>query len=183
MFVGDEVILDVSFAVARARLADLTRNDLLSSASEDAYGAGITSLARVGALGLSKVVRVHVRELAETDGQAGLAIRWEASGPVGGLFPALDADITLVPAANQTTLLALAGVYRPPLGPLGIALDRAALHRVAAATIRSFLGRLAAGITSPAGAPEAPIMHDRGHVAPFRDAGSGGGPGLGGAKA
>jgi hypothetical protein len=164
MFVGDEVVLDVSFAAARARLADLTGNDLLSSASEDAYGAGITGLARVGALGLCKVVRVHVRQLVGTGGHAGLAIRWEATGPGGGLFPALDADITLV-RTGQSTLLVLAGVYRPPLGPFGIALDRAALHRVAAATIRDFLGRLAIGITSSAGqAAEAttPRLFDRG---------------------
>jgi len=153
MFVGDEVVLDVSFAVARARLADITGGDLLRSASEDAYGAGITGLARVGPVGLGKVVRVHVRPLAETGGHAGLAIRWEATGPGGGLFPALDADITLV-RVGQTTLLVLAGVYRPPLGPLGTALDRAALHRVAAASIRNFLGRLAASITSPGAAPQ-----------------------------
>jgi hypothetical protein len=155
MFVGDEVVLDVGFAVARARLADLTGSDLLRSASEDAYGSLVTGLAQVGALGLYKVVRVHVRQLAEADGHAGFAIRWEATGPGGGLFPALDADIRLVPAADQTTLLVLAGVYRPPLGPLGAALDRAALHRVAAATIRNFLVRLAASVTGPAGAPEA----------------------------
>jgi hypothetical protein len=181
MFVGDEVVLDVSFAVARARLADLTRNDLLRSASEDAYGAGITGLARVGALGLHKVVRVYVRQLAETGGHAGLVIRWEATGPGCGLFPALDADIRLVPAADQTTLLVLAGVYRPPAGLLGVALDRAALHRVAAATVRNFLGRLAAGV---AGAPEADTRAvPLGQVAPFGDARSGEGPGLGGAKA
>jgi hypothetical protein len=155
MFVGDEVVLEVSLAVARARLADLMRNELLRSASEDAYDAGVMGLAQVGALGLYKVVRVHARQLAETGGQAGFAVRWEATGPGGGLFPALDADIRLVPAADQTTLLVLAGVYRPPLGPLGAALDRAALHRVAAATIRNFLGRLAASVTGPAGAPEA----------------------------
>jgi hypothetical protein len=147
MFVCDEVVLNVSFTVAQARLADLTRNDLLRNASEDAYRAGATGLARVGALGLGKVVRVQVRQLAETNGRAGVAVRWEAIGPGGGLFPALDADIVLVPAAGQTTLLSLAGVYRPPLGPLGTALDRAALHGVAGATIRNFLGGLAAGIT------------------------------------
>jgi hypothetical protein len=154
MFVGDEVVLDVSFAVARARLADLTQSDLLRSASEDAYGSGVRGLAQVGALGLYKVVQVHVRQLAETGGHAGLAIRWEATGPGSGLFPALDADIRLVPGADQSALLVLTGVYRPPLGPIGIALDRAALHRVAAATIRNFLGRLAAGVTGPACAPE-----------------------------
>ncbi|MGA8455799.1 MAG: hypothetical protein WB800_10375 [Streptosporangiaceae bacterium] len=181
MFVGDEVVLDVSFAVARAKLTDLMGNDLLRSASEDAYGAGMTGLTRVGALGLYKVVRVHARQLAETGGHAGLALRWEASGPGSGLFPALDADIRLVPAEDQTTLLVLAGVYRPPLGPLGSALDRAVLHRIAATTIRNFLGRLAAGITVPAGTPGP----GTGAVqeAPFGDAGSGGGPEPGGVKA
>ena len=181
MFVGDEVVLDTSFAVARARLAELIGNDLLRSASEDAYGTGITGLARVGALGLHKLVRVQIRELAEHDGQAGFAIRWEAEGPGSGLFPALDADISLVPAEDQTTLLVLAGVYRPPLGPLGSALDRAALHRAAAITIRNFLGRLAAGIAVPAGMPEA----DTGavQIAPFGEPGADESPGLGGTNA
>jgi len=147
MFVGDEVVLDVSFAVARARLADLTRGGWLLSASEDAYGAGITGLSRVGALGVSRVVRVQARELAERDGSAGLAIRWEVTGPGGGVFPVLDADITLLPSGEQATLLTLAGAYRPPLGSLGQALDRAILHRVAAATIRNFLNRVAADMT------------------------------------
>jgi hypothetical protein len=181
VFVGDEVMLEISFAVARARLADLIEGDLLRSASEDAYGAGITGVTRVGALGLYKVVRVHVRPLGEVGGHVGFAIRWEASGPGGVLFPSLDADITLAPASDRTTLLVLAGVYRPPLGPLGVALDRAALHRVAAATIRNFLGHLATGISGAPGAPRA--EGDRGHAPPFDDAGSGGRPGPGGAKA
>jgi hypothetical protein len=155
MFVGDEVMLDVSFAVARARLANLTQGEWLLSASDDAYGTGATGLSRVGALGLSKVVRVQARDLAEREGSAGLAIRWEVTGPGSGLFPVLDADIKLHPGEEQRTLLTLQGAYRPPLGAVGQALDRAILHRVAATTIRNFLDRVAAGITgqpAPAGA-------------------------------
>lgn len=151
MFVGDEAMLDVSFAVARAGLASLTQGGLLERASEDAHGAGVAGQSRVGALGLSKVVRVHVRELTERDGSAGLAIRWEATGPAGGLYPVLDADIVLLQAGEHATLLTVVGAYRPPLGSLGKALDRAVLHRVAAATMRNFLGRVAADIT---GQPE-----------------------------
>jgi hypothetical protein len=147
MFVGDEVLLDVSFTAARARLANLIRGGLLLSASEDAYGQGITGLVRVGPAGLSRLVQVQARELAERDGCAGLAIRWEVTGVGGGLFPVLDADIMLAPAGPRSTLLTLAGAYRPPLGSVGEALDRMVLHRVAAATIRNFISRLAAGIT------------------------------------
>ncbi len=151
MFVGDEVGLDISFDVARARLARLAQGGWLSRVSEVSYGLGVSGLSRVGALGLSREVRVQVRELVERDGSAGLAIRWEVAGPGGGLFPVLDADITVHPAAENTSLLTLAGAYRPPLGVLGQALDRTVLHRVAAATVRNFLSRLAAEIMGQPG--------------------------------
>ena len=154
MFVGDEVLVDVGFAVARERLARLAHSSVLISASEDAYGHGTAGLARVGPPGLSKLVRVQARELARTNGSAGLAVRWEATGP-SGLFPVLDADITLVPSGEHATRLTMAGAYRPPLGLLGQALDRAVLHRVAATTVRGFLARVAAWISAQPDAMEA----------------------------
>jgi hypothetical protein len=155
VFVGDETRLDVGYPIARERLMRLAECATLLSTSEDAYDHATAGLAKVGLPGLSKLVRVQVRELTMTEGSAGLAIRWEATGPGGALFPVLDADITLTPAADavdagdagdRASLLAMAGVYRPPLGALGQALDRAILHRVAVATIRGFLAGLAARI-------------------------------------
>ena len=143
MFVGDEVRLDVSFAVARERLARLSESGALFGPSEDAY----RGLARVGVLGVSKLVRVQFRELSWTDGSAGLAMRWEATGAGNGLFPVLDADLRLAPAGDHCAVLTMAGSYRPPLGSLGAALDRAVLHRVADATIRRFVARVAAQIS------------------------------------
>lgn len=151
MFVGDEVMLDISFPSARARLEGLTRGGLLRSASDDAYGKEITGLMRVGPAGLSRLVRVQFRDLQERANTAGFALRWEVTGPGGGLFPVLDADVELIQAGPQSTWLTIAGVYRPPLGALGEALDRAILHRVATATIRGFLSHIAADIT---GEPE-----------------------------
>ena len=144
MFVGDETRLDISFAVARERLIRLAQRDALFAPSADGYGAG---LARVGPGVVSKLVRVQVRELSWTEKSGGLALRWEATGPGGKLFPVLDADLTLVDFGAQGTLVALAGVYRPPLGALGQALDRAVLHRVAVSTIKGFLAHVAAKLT------------------------------------
>jgi hypothetical protein len=141
VFVGDEVRLDVGFAVARERLTRLGESGALFAPSADTYGPG---LARVGPGVASKLVRVQVRELSWTAKSGGLALRWEASGASGALFPVLDADLTLVDFEAQGTLVALAGVYRPPLGALGQALDRAVLHRIAVATIKGFLARVAA---------------------------------------
>ena len=143
MFVGDEVRVEVSYATARKRLTRLGESGALSGTSEDAYGPGLT---RVGVAGVSKLVRVQVRELSWTDLTAGLALRWEATGPGGGLFPVLDADLKLAPD-GEGTMLTMTGSYRPPLGSLGEALDRAVLRRVATATIRSFLAQVAAQIT------------------------------------
>ena len=155
MFVGDEVRLDIGFAAARERLLRLGEGDALMATSAEAYGPGLT---RVGVAGVSKLVRVQARVLSWTDVSAGLALRWEAIGSGSGLFPALDADLTLAPA-GAGTMLTLAGAYRPPLGPLGQALDRAILHRVAVATIRDFLARVAAQladqpVANGAGSPE-----------------------------
>lgn len=166
MFVGDEVLLEVSFAVARERLAQLGDSGVLISASQDAYSLEGAHLLRVGVAGLSKLVRVQVRELARTDTSAGLAIRWEATGPGGRLFPVLDADVMLAPAGERVTLMTIAGSYRPPLGSLGEALDRAILHRVAAATIRSFLTQMAAQIDRHPGAAEAAAPNGAGSSQP-----------------
>ena len=122
MFVGDEVRLDVGFAVARERLTRLGESGALFAPSADGYGAG---LARVGPGVVSKLVRVQVRELSWTDRSGGLALRWEATGAGGKLFPVLDADLTIIDFGARGTLVALAGVYRPPLGTLGQVLDRA----------------------------------------------------------
>ena len=84
---------------------------------------------------------------------ASVAIRWEATGPGGALFPALDADITLSPAGDDATKLMVAGVYRPPLGVLGAGLDRVIMHRVAEATIGVFAQDIAAAMTDSALSP------------------------------
>jgi hypothetical protein len=156
VFVGHQVVVNVGFGVARARLASLVHDGLLVIASRDAYGGAVTGLSRVGPLGsgqaASKLVRVQARDLMIAEGSAVLTLRWQATGPGGALFPVLDADIRLVPAGDQAVMLRLDGAYRPPLGIAGSGLDRAILHRVAAATVRDFLGRIAEAIADP-GAP------------------------------
>jgi hypothetical protein len=150
MFVGDEASVAIGFAVARERLARLADGDGLRCTSEDAYSSEWTHVMRVAVGGLSKLVRVQARKLTWTEESVGFAIRWEATGPEGGLFPVLDADIRLAPAGEGATLLTMAGSYRPPFGAVGDALDRTILHRVAEATIRRFLTQLADQIGGPA---------------------------------
>jgi hypothetical protein len=68
-------------------------------------------------------------------------ITWE---PVGfrRLLPTLDADLELSELDDSTSRLAVNGRYRVPLGQIGLGLDNVAMHRLAEATMRSFLREL-----------------------------------------
>ncbi len=140
VFVSDERLVDMSFGAARAAFVRLPCGGSLLAASEDAYGQGIT--------GLSRLAGVRFRDLAAAEDSAGLALRWEAIGPDGGLFPALDANLTLTRASEQTSLLTLAGTYRLPATVVPAAPGQVTVDQ-AAATIQAFLNRIAAGIACP----------------------------------
>ena len=159
MFIDAEVRLDVGFNAAQARLANLARGGLLRHASDDAYRGLETALARVGPLGpapaVSRLVAVRLSDARIDEDSAAWALRWEATGPTGALFPALDADIKLTRVAPDVTSLVVLGTYRPPLGRLGAGLDRAIMRRVALATIQAFTRHLGAVIADPAARPGA----------------------------
>jgi len=152
VFVSDHILMDVCPDAATRQLERLAGDGVLLSASEYAYGAGINGLVGAAGLaaGMSRLVGVRPGDLKETGGGARLWLRWEAIGSDGTLFPALDADLTLSPAGENTTLLTLAGVYRPP-ERAGARLDPGIVRCFAAVTIDSFIARLACALMHPAG--------------------------------
>jgi hypothetical protein len=93
------------------------------------------------------------RRVVLDSGSETVAARWQATGPGGRLFPALDADLALTPAGEHATRLSLAGAYRPLLGPVDAGLDKAIFHKVAQATVRSLLARVADALSRPPARP------------------------------
>ena len=99
-------------------------------------------------VGFGEKVRVHRRVRIELDEpllaatKTVLPLRWTATG-AAGLFPELDADLEIAPLDAGRCQLAMSARYVPPLGVMGRALDRAVLFRVAEATIKNFLDRVA----------------------------------------
>jgi hypothetical protein len=151
MFVADKMLVDASFETAGAGLMSLAEGDGLARASEAAYSEGMAGLHWRGAPestpAEARLAGVRWHSLPESGEHAGLALRWEAIGPDGDLFPALDADIKLSRAGEHTTGLTVAGTYRPPATFVAAGLDRAILDPVATTTIRIFLHRVAEAIS------------------------------------
>jgi hypothetical protein len=141
VFVSDVRVLNVSIGVAELRLANFVQGDWLSGAPQVAYQDGIDHLVRAGPFGdlpgASRLVRVQFVYPVYRDGAMTLGVRWEAVGVTGGLFSVLDASIRLSGEGGQSSRAVLTASYRPPLGA-GAGLDRLLLHRVAAATIKTF---------------------------------------------
>jgi hypothetical protein len=85
-----------------------------------------------------------------------IPIRWVASSGAG-LFPSLDADLEVAPLGSDRTQLAMSARYDPPLGAVGRAIDRVLLSRVAEATLKDFLDRVAAALSAPGDGRAGPL--------------------------
>ena len=170
MFVGAEVQLDLGFDAVQARLVNLVRGGLLPRASGGAYHEWQACLAQIGpwatALGMCRLAQVLVRDMVTHADYATWTMRWEVTGPRGSLFPALDADIKLTPAGVGATMLAVCAAYRPPLGVLGVGLDRAIMHQAAEAMIWSFTIGIQMAIMHPAASPDQDIAGSCGNRDP-----------------
>lgn len=118
-------------------------------------------LAEVGfgeAIRLRRKVIVEVGRPIHASAKSFFPLRWTASGHPG-LFPALDADIEVAPMGPDRAQLAMSARYVPPLGTVGRTIDRAFLSRVAEATVKDFLDRVADAIMSEPAAPAS--RHER----------------------
>ena len=170
MFTDHAVGLDLDYPVARARFLRLASGDWLDHLSQDAYAEGLVGEVRVGPFGslpgMSKLVRVSLLDPVPRDDMVLVPIRWEATGRMGRLFPVLDANLILGTNDTGRAVLRITGSYRPPLDGLGEGLDQAVLHRVAGATLKSLLRRIAAALAHPAAGAAGPEMPGRGKAAP-----------------
>jgi hypothetical protein len=156
MFSSHEKVIDATFATSSGRLVHLINWGTLRGISEAAYHRGSGMLLRVGpfggAPGLSKLVNARFLEPVRRPDSMTVALRWEATGMAGDLFPVFDGDLLLT-ADEARSRLRLVGSYRPPLGRTGVTLDRAVMGRVADATVRSFVDRLATAMAEPVPEP------------------------------
>jgi hypothetical protein len=158
MFLRYYVELDLPTEQVLAALLDDPGNWLPALADSAAERAE-PLLAQVGvgpsSLRVAKRVTVQLGQPVQFPSKLALPMTWE---PGGRLLPRLDGELELGTLGSHRTQLAISGRYDPPLGTVGRTIDRIALHRVAEATIKDFLDRVAATL-------QASIAVPNGHVA------------------
>jgi hypothetical protein len=121
----------------------------------DQRGGGLLADVGVGPFGprLGRRVAVRIGSPVRLRSKTLLPFTWRPTGG-GGLLPDLEGDIELGELGPGQTQLALSARYRPPFGALGRTADWVLLHRVAEATVKDFLDRVATALVRPAGSQD-----------------------------
>lgn len=154
MFVTEETMIGLPFGWAVARLSSTIESGWLGEVSDHAYAAGLAVLGCAGPpgdlRGLAHTVQVRLSGPCERKMGVAYALRWEAAGPAGGLFPVLDANLSLIRVDAGHARLAIIACYRPSPGTRGVQLDRLLLGRMARTTLRSLLDGVVREMSRPA---------------------------------
>lgn len=145
MFLRYYVDLEVPFGDAEASL--LTGPDAwVPGLLLDAEDQGHALLAEVGFAvdrkRIDREVEITLGAPYRSGSMTRVPVTWRATERER-LFPQLEADIEVAALGPSRTQLSIDARYRPPLALVGRALDRVLLHRVAEATMRDFVDRIA----------------------------------------
>jgi hypothetical protein len=147
MFVHYFTHVPLNMSVVERRIDELRSS--LDEWAGFAYREGEELRARVGPStdGFAKEVRLEIGipEIHRT----GLvyALTWTAVG-ASALFPRLTGSLSLSHVGPDMTKIGLEGTYAPPLGPVGRAVDRIVLGKLADATVQNWVDRLADSVVS-----------------------------------
>jgi hypothetical protein len=102
----------------------------------------------VGGIGVEADIHISVSRIEEKQSEAVMGpvtiveIEWEAA-TMPRLFPLMKAEISIYPLTGSETQLDFHGVYEPPLGAFGKAVNAIAGHRIAEVSVHRFLGDVA----------------------------------------
>jgi hypothetical protein len=102
----------------------------------------------IGGIAVEADIKIVVKSIKEKGpvGRSGpvtrLRLEWQAS-KMPHLFPFMKADLEIYPLTSTETQLDFSGVYEPPMGALGKALNAVAGHRIAEVSVHRFISDVA----------------------------------------
>lgn len=103
----------------------------------------------VAGIGVKADINIIVKKIDEKTSDAMSApvtrvlLEWEAA-TLPRLFPLMRAELSIYALTPTETQLDFNGVYEPPLGPVGKAMNAIAAHRIAEASVHRFVSDVAA---------------------------------------
>jgi hypothetical protein len=103
----------------------------------------------IGGIGLATDIAISVtkveEKISESMGTPGtrLELEWEATN-LPSLFPFMRAELDIYPLTATETQLDFFGLYEPPLGAMGKALNAMLGHRIAEVAVHRFVNDVAA---------------------------------------
>jgi hypothetical protein len=102
----------------------------------------------IGGIAVEADIKIKVKNIEEkgAGGRSGpvtrLQLEWEAARNPR-LFPFMQADLSVYPLTSTETQLDFSGIYEPPLGTLGKAVNAVAGHRIAEVSVHRFINDVA----------------------------------------
>jgi hypothetical protein len=97
----------------------------------------------IGGIAVEADIKITVKNIDETSGPVtSLQLEWEAA-TMPRLFPFMEGVLSIYPLTSTETQLDFSGVYSPPLGPLGKAMNAIAGHRIAEVSVHRFINDVA----------------------------------------
>jgi hypothetical protein len=140
--VSRSAAIDLEYARAKLRVSDFswlgTVDDHIGEGGRRTFQSdlGLSLRAAGRQIAMHKAALVEIGPPQRTNGHLTMEVCWRAT-KLAPLFPVFAGWLTV--KANQ---LRLDGIYAPPLGRIGVALDRALLGIAARRTARWFLDHL-----------------------------------------
>lgn len=147
MFVRYYTFINHPYAAVRRELLDArtTRLPEIARGANDRVSLAELGVEFRGARFHKTVTMDFAEPISHGTNRMTMPFRWKAT-VVPALFPTFDGDLQVSLWREGNTQLALSANYQPPLGPLGLLLEKAALHLVAEALVKDFVDRLAAAL-------------------------------------
>jgi hypothetical protein len=138
-----------------AQVRDALSKDALQvfSAATKAAASRAQSIAAelrldIGGIGVQADIKIAVKNVEETVGDATsppsthLLLEWEAA-TMPRLFPLMKAQLSIYPLTATETQLDFSGLYEPPLGLVGKAMNAVVGHRIAEVSVHRFISDVA----------------------------------------
>jgi len=101
----------------------------------------------VGGFAVEADILISVQKIEQRSSEMGtpvtrLELEWQAA-KMPSLFPLMKAALSIYPLTSAETQLDFSGVYEPPLGAVGKALNAVVGHRIAEVSVHRFVSDVA----------------------------------------